>query len=129
MVCKPVPRNHLLSQATVAFCIRMASLCRTSLAICPGVRPEAAAYAVSHMELLDDVVGQACAEDQNGEEEDDKGKVLGTDVSPPCHRFGGSIVLALGFCAGILSCVYGVGGAANMAGTSYICSVQRSVHI
>lgn len=61
---------------------------------------------MSHMEFLDDVVWQACAEDQKRAEEDDKGKVLGTDGSPPGHRCSGYIVLALEF----LQCFYGDGG-------------------
>jgi hypothetical protein len=93
--------------------------------VCPGARPEVAPYAVSHMELLDYVVGQACAEDQKRAEKDDKGKVLGTDGSPPRHRCGGSI----GWRWNTQAVSTVLGGAANMAGTSYMCIVQRSVHV
>lgn len=47
------------------------------------------------MEFLDDIVWQACAEQQQRAEDDDKGKVLRTDRAPACHSCCGNTVLVL----------------------------------
>jgi hypothetical protein len=77
LLCKPLGQElWLISPATVAFCFR-GPLPALSLLLSQVILKMASGFeSPSRVEFLDDVFRQTCAEQQQGPEEDDKGKVL-----------------------------------------------------